>query len=510
MHARPWGPPAVTSIADTSSFPDPVYKETVLRPLFEGAKAHHVAGFRAIDRAHLVMLAETGILTRPQAAAIASALQQIEDEVEVEALTYTGEVEDYFFLTEKELKARLGPDLGGRLHTARSRNDIDHTLFKLALKPEIDRLLLRLEALLGALIGAAGRGSATLIVAYTHGQPAQPTTFGHYLAAIVEVLIRDTERVFAARAIVDRSPMGAAAITTSGFPIDRALVARLLGFSAPLQNSYSCIAAVDYVTATYSALELLMLHLGRPIQDLQFWSSFEVGQIYVPNAFVQISSIMPQKRNPVPIEHMRHLASQALGRSRAVLESMHNTPFTDMNDSEGETQQFGYEAFAVAGRVLDLFTALIGEIRIDPARVAENIRRSCITVTELADTLVREEGLSFRQAHGIAAAVARAVVAKGGDLARDGFAPFRAAFTEAAGREPAVDALRFAEIVSPEHFVAVRDRFGGPAPAPLAQAIAGYREVLRDFAARTDRFVASAAAAQIELEDRFEDLVGAA
>src|SRR5690606_20919030 len=160
---------------DTSVFPDPVYKETVLRPLFDGAKLHHVEGFRAIDRAHLVMLAETGILDRSQAAAIAKALVDIDRNVDVSKLSYTGEVEDFFFLVEKELKTRLGPDLAGRLHTARSRNDIDHTLFKLALKERIDVLLQKAQELLEALIAAARRERDTLIVAYTHGQPAQPT-----------------------------------------------------------------------------------------------------------------------------------------------------------------------------------------------------------------------------------------------------------------------------------------------------------------------------------------------
>jgi argininosuccinate lyase len=495
---------------DTSTFPDPVYKDTVLRQLFDGMKTDHVDGLRRIDKAHLVMLTETGILDATQAAGIARALVAIEQTVNVDALTYTGEVEDFFFLIEKELKARLGPDLGGRLHTARSRNDIDHTLFKLALKQRTDQLLLRLDVLLSTLIDAADREQATPIVAYTHGQPAQPTTFGHYLAAIVEVLTRDIERLHDAREIVDQSPMGAAAITTTGFPIDRDLVAKLLGFAHPLQNSYSCIAAVDYVTSTYGALELLFLHLGRPIQDLQFWTSFEVGQVYVPNAFVQISSIMPQKRNPVPIEHLRLLASQTLGRARAMLDIMHNTPFTDMNDSEGETQRFGYQAFDSAGRVIELLTALVGAIRIDPKRVAHNIRRSCITVTELADTLVRDEGLSFRQAHEIAAHVARAVVAVEGDLGTDGFAPFTAAFEAATGHASKLDAAGFAEIVSAEYFIAVRNRFGGPAPEPMRHAIAGYRARLAELEQRGQRYAARDAAARAELDARFNALMGAA
>jgi argininosuccinate lyase len=494
---------------DASSFPDPVYRDTVLKPLFDDAKTFHVEGFRAIDRAHLVMLSETGILDAKQASAIAKALEAIDRDVDPAGLTYTGEVEDFFFLIEKELKARLGADLAGRLHTARSRNDIDHTLFKLALKQRIDMLSGQARHLLAALIATATRERATIIVAYTHGQPAQPSTLGHYLSAAIEVLMRDIERLEQARAIVDLSPMGAAAITTSGFPIDRERVARLLGFSAPLRNSYGCIAASDYITATYSAIELMFLHLGRLIQDLQFWTAFEVGQIYVPNAFVQISSIMPQKRNPVAVEHMRHLASQTVGRARTILDIVHNTPFTDMNDSEGETQATGYQAFASAGRVLDLLAAFVGAIRVDPARVAANIRRSCITVTELADSLVRLEGISFRQGHEIAAAVAKAVVAAGGGLAEDGYEPFLDAFRHATGRAPSFGRETFAKIVSPEHFVAVRDRYGGPAPAALSEALAAYRRQAVAFEATARDHADREKRAAAELASRFKALTEA-
>jgi argininosuccinate lyase len=491
---------------DASAFPDPVYKETVLRPLFDGAKTHHVEGFRAIDRAHLVMLAEAGILPRATAGRIARALAAIDAEIDPAALSYTGEVEDFFFLIEAELRKRLDPDDAGRLHTGRSRNDIDHTLFKLALKPKLDRLAGKLRALTAATLGLAEREKATLIVAYTHGQPAQPTTFGHYLAAAIEVMLRDHERLLQARDLLDLSPMGAAAITTSGFPLDRARIAHLLGFSAPLENSYGCIAAIDYLTATYSAVELVFLHLGRLIQDLQVWTAFEVGQLYVPNAFVQISSIMPQKRNPVPIEHLRHLASQAMARARLVRDVVHNTPFTDMNDAEGETNEAGYQAFATGERVLDLLAALLPALSVDGRRVAENIRRSCITITELADTLVRREGLSFRAAHEIAADVARAVVAQDGDLPRDGYGPFVAAFRHDAGREPALTADDFAQVVSPENFVAVRERFGGPGPQTLARALAGYRARLDATEGAAAATAAREASARQQLDAAFAAL----
>jgi len=463
---------------DNSQFPDPFYKETVLRPLFDGAKIHYIDGFRRIDRAHLIMLYECGIINGEIAGKIARALHDIDQTIEPSTLVYTGEVEDFFFLIEKELKQRIGVDVAGFLHTARSRNDIDHTLFKIALKARIDQFMTQARRLLAAMIESAERNQATLIVAYTHGQPAQPSTFGHYLSAAIEILIRDIERLEQARKIVDLCPMGACAITTSGFPIDRARMADLLGFAAPLPNSYSCIASVDYITATYSAIELMFLHLGRLIQDFQVWSSFEVGQIYVPNAFVQISSIMPQKRNPVAIEHLRHLASQASARARAVRDVVHNTPFTDMNDSEAETQIMGYEAFDTSARVLDLLTALIAQLSIDGARVQENIDRSCITITELADSLVRQEALSFRQAHEIAAQVARELTALKSNLTEQGYPLFCDAFQHHTGRQSQIDEAAFKLIVSAQNFVAVRTRFGGPAQEPMRQALKTYQQKL--------------------------------
>ncbi len=460
-------------MTDSSVFPHPVYRDTVLAPLFEAVKWHHAVDMARINRAHLVMLAETGILERVDAAALGGALAAIENETDIEALTYTGEHEDYFFVVEAELTRRMG-DLGGALHTARSRNDMDHTLFKLALRRRAEVSQGQLLALTRALTAKAEAEADTLIVAYTHGQPAQPSTFGHYLGAVIEVALRDAARLDAAIRALDHCPMGAAAITTSGFPIDRDRMADLLGFEAPLLNSYGCIASVDYVTGLYSAIKLIFVHLGRVVQDLAFWSAFEVGQLHVPRSLVQISSIMPQKRNPVPIEHMRHLASITAGRCDAIVDVMRNTPFTDMNDSEGEVQQAGYAAFESGGRVLDLLAAFLPACSIDAAKVRRNTDAACITITELADTLVRQDALSFRQAHDIAARTARAVIEAGVPLS-EGAEAFATAFAEVTGRASALDEAAFREAVAPETFVARRDRTGGPAPAALAEALGIYR-----------------------------------
>jgi argininosuccinate lyase len=493
-------------MTDLTRFPHPVYKETVLAPLFEGAKAHFVDAIRNINRAHLVMLTETGILDAPVSASIARALSDIDTAIDIPSLTYTGEYEDYFFMVEAELKQRLGPDQGGMLHTARSRNDMDHTVFKLVLKHRVDRLLAQAHNLADTILRKAHAERDTLIVAYTHGQPAQPTTFGHYLSAALEVLLRDLARLQDARTGLDHCPMGAAAITTSGFPIDRTRMAELLGFTEPLRNSYGCIASVDYVTGLYSAMKLVFLHLGRLVQDFQFWTAFEVGQLHVPDALVQISSIMPQKRNPVPIEHLRHMASVTCGRCDTIVNTMHNTPFTDMNDSEGEVQQAGYAAFESGGRVLELLAALIEACSIQADRVEATTDAACITITELADTLVREEGLSFRQAHEIAAITSRAVIAAGKPL-RDGFSAFSGAFLAHTQRPATLTEPDFRSVVSAEAFVAVRDRTGGPAPLAMDSALTHYTSELAALKDRQGSVIQHEATARNALQQAFDKLM---
>ena len=471
-------------MTERPAFPHPTYRDTVLAPLFEGIRTHFAGHVNAINRAHLVMLHETGIISADEGRTIAAALQDIERDVDADKLSYSEEHEDYFFLVESELERRIG-EPGGMLHVARSRNDMDHTMFRMALREKAGRLMEQVLHLVDGLIEKARAERDTLVVAYTHGQPAQPTTFGHYLAAVVECLLRDVERLDLACDSLDLCPMGAAAITTSGFPIDRHRVSDLLGFAEPQLNSYGCIASVDYVTGLYSAIKLVFLHLGRVAQDMAQWSAFEVGQLHVPDSMVQVSSIMPQKRNPVPIEHLRHLSSVTAGLCDVMVDTMHNTPFADMNDSEADVQQAGYAVFERGARALSLFTAFLPSCSINASRVKANSDAACITITELADTLVRIEGLSFRRAHGIASATARAVVARGTGLAR-GFDAFAAAFESETGRAPTLTPRMFYASVTPETFVLRRDRPGGPAAAALDRAFAVYEEKARDLRGRLE------------------------
>ena len=493
-------------MGENDRFPAPAYKQTVLAPLFDTVKRHHFLPMLAIDRAHAVMLHERHWLSRAEAGAILRGLAAIAAELDPAALTYTGEFEDLFFVIQDALAQRIGAEVAGKLHTGRSRNDIDHTLFKLALKQRLAEYRGALLELIATLLDTAERHAATIVVAYTHGQPAQPSTFGHYLAALAEVLQRDARRLEAASATVDQCSLGAAAITTSGFALDRARVAELLGFGAVAENAYGAIAACDYITEPYAALRLHCINLGRFVQDLNAWTGFETGHLHVPDGFVQISSIMPQKRNPVPIEHLRLLASLAAGRCETVVFTMHNTPFTDMNDAEAEVQDAGYAAFDTALRVLRLLGPFTAALSVNAAQVARHIEASCVCITELGDSLVRAEGITARQAHAIASRLARHVIAAGTGLQALPWEVFAAAFADIAGRPPAIGEADLRRFATPEHFIAVRTMQGGPAPAALAASLAKYRDRLAHDRAALARFADGMARGAAALAEAVREL----
>src|SRR5207248_7284787 len=216
-------------------------------------------------------------------------------------------------------------------------------------------ILRHLNLARAGLLAIAREHVGTLMPAYTHTQPAQPITLAHYLLAVIELMGRDETRLMAAFKTVNRCPLGACAISTTGFPIDRNFTAELLGFEGLQLNSYGAIAATDYVTETAGAIATAMINLGRVTQDFLQWCTAEFGFLRLSDAWVQISSIMPQKRNPVPFEHIRILASKALAQAQGTQTALHNTPFGDINDAEDDLQPLAFAATADAVRAIRLF-----------------------------------------------------------------------------------------------------------------------------------------------------------
>ena len=474
----------VTEVADTltpqpSTFPAPVYRDRVLAPIFRDAQHYLLEPILELHRAHTLMLAETGILPRGEAARCLLALDQLQQPdsfAELGSTVYDGSVEDLFFLLEDRLAAILGQATAGKMHTARSRNDIDITIYRMVLRGLMLDLLEIYSALRRRLLALAEAHSASLMPAYTHNQPAQPTTLGHYLLAYLEVLERDTARLQASYSRVNLSPLGACAITTTGFPIDRDLTARLLGFAALQVNSYGCIAAVDYLTEPCSALAVSTLSLGRFVQDLLLWSTAEFGFLRLSAAFVQISSIMPQKRNPVALEHVRILASRSFHDAQSVLGNLHNTPFADANDAEDPLQPIAWRAVDQARRALALLTGILAEAEFNTDRMARAADTNFLPVTELADTLVRRLGLCFHDAHAIVSDAVRELTATGigfdaermTDLIAARVATIAPVEHCTVSAQSSLSRTEIRDALRASNFVAVRRVIGGPAPSALA------------------------------------------
>jgi len=454
----------------------PDYVRIVLNENFEDAKAQFLTPLMAIEYAHLIMLAEQGIVGRDEAAAIRTALDAISED-DIRQVRYDGTYEDLFFYIERLVVAGCGEDAAGRLHTARSRNDIDMTMYRMSQRQLILAVIDATVALRRALVPLAEKYRDAVFAAHTHTQPAQPSTIAHYLQAVVEQLERDTVRLKAAYASTNQNPLGACAITGTGFPIDRSRTAELLGFDGTTGNTYGSIATVDYLLESVSATAVLLVGLGRVIQDLLLWCTLEFGYLRLADGFVQGSSIMPQKRNPVALEHARAIGSKALGQATGLMLAPHNTPFGDIVDTEDDLQPLVRQFFHDAARAVSLVAAAMQGAEFNVEKLAERAGQNWITVTELADTLTREHGLAFKASHGIAVRlVAGARAAPNQPLA----SLLRDVSKAVTGTAIVYSDERLAEILSPRHFVAVRTTHGGPSPSEITRAIGESKKALTE------------------------------
>jgi argininosuccinate lyase len=480
----------------------PEYVSQVLNENFEDAKTLFLSPLMAIHYAHLVMLTDRGIIGAADARAIRQALDSI-SLADVRAVTYDGTYEDLFFYVESLLVQACGEDVAGRLHTARSRNDIDMTMYRMRQREFIVAVLEAVQELRLALIELADRHRATLFAAHTHTQPAQPSTIAHYLLAVIEQLERDAVRLRAAYACTNRNPLGSCAITGTGFPIDRNLTSDLLGFDGPTGNTYGSIATVDYLLESVSATAVALAGLGRFVQDMLLWCTMEFGYLRLADGFVQSSSIMPQKRNPVALEHSRAIGSKALGQASAIVLAVHNTPFGDIVDTEDDLQPLVASMFRDAVRAVTLVGAAMKDASFDVARLEARAAEGGTTLTELADHLVRKHDLPFTTAHAIAARLMKA-------RRENPDVPLAPTLTAASGDLLGVPLhyteAEIAQIMSPRNFVDVRRTHGGPAPSETGRALAESRQALDRDAAWLAHTAEALAAAEGRLQERSQAL----
>jgi argininosuccinate lyase len=455
-------------------FPDPVYAEHVLAWNFRDFQRFFLDDLFDVLAAHALMLAETGLLGREDLARIARALAAVDRE-KLRQAPYDGSTEDVFFRVDRELEALAGA-AAEKLRAARSRNDLDAALYRMQLRQRLLEAFRDALALAETLLDLAREHRETVYPANTHTQPAQPTTVAHLLLGVSEALLRDLDRFRAAFATVNRSPLGACAITTTGFAIDRRSTMQRLGFDDLQRNSYGAIAGIDYLAEACAAVAVCALTLGQFLQVLLDWSKAENGFLVSGEDWVQISSIMPQKRNPVAFEHARTLASRAFTEAQSVMGCLHNAPFEDTVDREDDLMPLAFLTFGDLRRALAVTRGALADARFDKERMRAMAGRRFVTATELADTLLREEGLSFKAAHEL---VAVAVRQAGSDDPAAVAASLLAAAPRLLGRPLRMSRQEIEAALDPWRFVLVRNVEGGPSPEAVNAQLDGQSAAAR-------------------------------
>jgi argininosuccinate lyase len=451
----------------------------VLRPNFQQAKRYLFKPLILINKAHALMLYRTGLMSMDATRRLLAALEEIQ-RGGARAYTYSEAYEDLYFAVEARLIELAGADAGGNLQLARSRNDIDAAMIRMVLRETLLGFIEALSELRGALLERALEHLDALMPGYTHNQPAQPTTLAHYLGGVVGVLERDARRLRFAYNTVNRNPLGAAAMTTTGFPIRRDLTGTYLGFEGLVENAIDAVGGADHTLEAVSSALNCCTTVSRMVFDLMNWASREVGFLRVPDEFVQISSIMPQKRNPVVLEHARSKLARAHGAGQTVYTLARNVPFGDINDVGEQLLEPALTCFTEADEAVGLLSAVLERAEFNVTLMRQRAGEHFTTATGLADALVGELKLPFRQAHHVASRLV--------DLAyRQGIAPdaVRAAHLEEAaravlGHDLGVTDEFVVRALDPQAFVNARTLPGGPARAAMQPFLERARETLMD------------------------------
>ncbi|MCY3687498.1 MAG: argininosuccinate lyase [Gammaproteobacteria bacterium] len=417
--------------------------------------------------AHATMLAEAGVLTEEEMRQIVGGLEGIRADIEQGRFAWSVELEDVHMNIEAALTERIG-EVGKKLHTGRSRNDQVATDLRLYVRDEIDAIRGLLGNLQSALIDLAEREADTIMPGFTHLQTAQPVTFGHHMLAWYEMLERDDARLADCRKRVNVSPLGAAALAGTSFPIDRARTAELLGFDAPAGNSLDAVSDRDFAVELAAAGSLLMTHLSRMSEEIVLWLSAQFGFIDLPDRFCTGSSIMPQKKNPDVPELVRGKAGRVQGHLQTLLSLMKSQPLAYNRDNQ-EDKEPVFDLIDTLKDCLFAYGELVPAIECRREVMREAAGKDCATATDLADYLVRK-GLPFRDAHEATGKTVAYALAQGGEL-------HELTLEELNGFSGLIEA-DVHDVLTVEGSVAARDHFGGTAPNQVREAALRARQAL--------------------------------
>jgi argininosuccinate lyase len=424
--------------------------------------AEDIAG----SKAHARMLAKAKILTAKDAAKIVEGLDKVRVEIETGRFTFKTELEDIHMNVESRLAEIIG-EPAKRLHTGRSRNDQVATDFRLWVRGACDRAELALREFQRALLDKAQAHAGTIMPGFTHLQPAQPVTFGHHLMAYVEMAGRDRGRFVDARRRMNESPLGAAALAGTSFPIDRHFTAEALGFDRPTANSLDSVSDRDFALEFLAAAAITSMHLSRLAEELVIWCGPQFGFVRLSDAWSTGSSIMPQKRNPDAAELVRATSGRMIGSLIGLFTVMKGLPLTYSKDMQEDKAR----SFAAADALMlsiAAMTGMIDDLTVNEARMKASASAGYTTATDLADWLVRELGMPFREAHHVTGHIVRRAEELGIDISELPLADMQAV-------EKRIDKRVF-KVLGVENSVASRTSFGGTAPANVRKAVTASRK----------------------------------
>jgi argininosuccinate lyase len=418
--------------------------------------------------AHSEMLAETRIIERRDQEKIAHGLNTILAEIEAGNFEFSTRLEDIHMNIEARLAELIGP-AAGRLHTARSRNDQVALDFRLWVKDELHRVAEALKGLIAAFLTRAEHHAATVMPGFTHMQTAQPVTFGHHCMAYVEMFSRDLSRVRDAIERMDESPLGAAALAGTGFPIERQMTAKALGFREPTRNSLDSVSDRDFALEFLSVAAICATHLSRLAEEIVIWSTPQFGFVRLSDSFSTGSSIMPQKKNPDAAELVRAKTGRVNGHLIGLLTVMKGLPLTYSKDMQ-EDKEAVFDAAETLDLMLAAMTGMVGDMEINEAAMKKAAGSGYSTATDLADWLVRMLGLPFREAHHVTGRAVALAEAKKLGLEKLSLKDLQSV-------HPGITDDVFS-VLSVQNSVKSRTSFGGTAPAEVRKQIRYWKKRL--------------------------------
>ena len=422
------------------------------------------------SRAHVTMLAAQNIVSEADRDAILQGLETIAGEIERGEFTFSTALEDIHMNIEARLADLIG-EPAGRLHTARSRNDQVATDFRLWTREALERIDQGLKELIEALLDRAEQEADSIMPGFTHLQTAQPVTFGHHLMAYVEMFRRDCDRAQSAIRRMNEAPLGAAALAGTAFPIDRQATAKALGFDRPMRNSLDAVSSRDFAVDYLATVAICMSHLSRLAEEIVLWCTPQFNFISLSDAFTTGSSIMPQKRNPDAAELIRGKTGRTFGTLLGLLTVMKGLPLAYSKDMQ-EDKEPVFDADATIALALAAMTGMVGDMQVNREAMREAATHGFSTATDLADWLVRELNMPFRQAHHVTGRLVAMAESDGVDLSDLSLSQMQTA-------EPGITEAIF-DVLTVEASVGSRVSEGGTAPTQVRAAIQEARQALKD------------------------------